>query len=180
MRSKQKVRVAAKENKKNVRALPKPKTKAKKKEEPGVLVSTIDENVSARASTSKPSPSRETDERGVRVVVPAVRGAGEREGAEEVEEKVVRVSRVQAKQKELENTAHNPSKTLSALELIRQRWKGSKQPLRENMEITRKQILSHNHRNVLAKMGEKGGPQAYHGTINIFEYSAGAWRTPLV
>ncbi|QDZ24167.1 hypothetical protein A3770_12p66850 [Chloropicon primus] len=73
-------------------------------------------------------------------------------------------------------------KTLSALELISQRWRDDKQPLRENVAITRKHIISQNSkRGSIFGGAKRGGPEGEAWgvggeAVNIFEYSAGAWK----
>lgn len=157
-RSKQNVRLARKEHKRNLKVVLPKASKTLRKEE----------GSKGREKTLKKKEEEATVQEEV---------------AEAIQTKTV--SRLQAKRAELENYDHQAqSRSLTALELITQRWQGSKQPLRENMEITRKQILSHNHRNhsTLAKKNSRDD-DTYSGitdSIKFFEYSSGAWKKPLV
>ncbi len=154
-RSKQRVKQAKKEHGKLVRSLPKKKKAAEAAGRPGR------HEVPAGAEDLQITLAAEVvEEAGAMAAGPSTSVGG--------------LSRAQAKQRELENAAPagGQGQALSALELISRRWNGSKQPLRENMEITRRQIMSHKHRTSLLKADPSS-------EIKMFEYSGGAWRKPL-
>lgn len=163
-RSKQNVKVARKEHKKNLKVVL-PKASRTLRREEGQESSKGDHSLKTKKNENI---GREVEEA-------------------TIQQSNKTASRLKAKQTELENCDQQaPNRSLTAFELITQRWQGSKQPLRENMEITRKQILSHNHRNnsTLARLnreddGTYSGITDTDNSIKFFEYSAGAWRKPL-
>ena len=160
LRSKQQVKQAKKEHTKGLRALTKENERAARKAR---------REEKAREAAIHKIPAATAARSGESEVGEDIASGGAAGGDDSI---------ATSRQKLVENADAAPAakKTLSALEVISQRWRDDKQPLRENMELTRKHIMS--------KTVNWGKGSASFGTedlrvISVFEYSAGAWKKPL-
>ena len=157
-RSRQRVKAAKKEHTKTVKALKRDRRRAERAEATEAKEEVVEE--AGPAVHRIPGPSSGQDGEDGAEPAPEERlDPGERVrrrlGAEKAEEE----ERVKG--------------SLTALELISRRWRDDKEPLRENMEITRRHILSQSR-----KRAEEGGAACWGRAVSVVEYGGGAWRKP--
>lgn len=160
-RSRQRVKAAKKEHTKTVKALKRDRRRAERVER-------------TEATEAKEEVVEEAGPAVHRIPVPSSGQGGEDGAAPAPEERLDPGERVRrrlgAEKAEEEERVKG---SLTALELISRRWRDDKEPLRENMEITRRHILSQSR-----KRAEEGGAACWGRAVSVVEYGGGAWRKP--